>query len=225
VSTTGLYLTGCEPATGKSAVALGLQHLLARRITRLGVFRPAVADPERPDDLLELLRPAAARTASGVAHEQVRADEAAALEEIVARYHALAADCDGVLVVGSDYSGAGTAGELGFDARVALNLGLPVVCVVSGHRRAPEEVRSALTLGLTYIRRAGADVVAVIANRVPEAQLEGVRAGLGDSAYAMPEVPLLMAPTVAQAAEACGGEVIAGDPRLLGRETASSWPR
>ena len=36
--------------------------------------------------------------------------------------------------------------------------------------------------------------------------------------YALPEVDLLMAPTVGQVAAACHGEMIAGDPELLGRE-------
>ena len=54
--TPGVYVAGSEPATGKSAVALGVQQLLARRVERLGVFRPVVADRRaRPAD-----RPAAA---------------------------------------------------------------------------------------------------------------------------------------------------------------------
>ena len=36
--------------------------------------------------------------------------------------------------------------------------------------------------------------------------------------YVLPEVDLLMAPTVGQVAAACDGEMIAGDPELLGRE-------
>ena len=75
----------------------------------------------------------------GVGYEDVRADEARALEEIVARYRALAAQCDGVLVVGTDFAG-GTASELAFNARVALNLGLPALLVVSGHERTPAEI-------------------------------------------------------------------------------------
>jgi phosphate acetyltransferase len=102
--TPGVYVAGCEPATGKSAVALGVQQLLARRVQRLGVFRPVVADPEH-DPLLDLLRPSGAgflpyEASCGIGYEDVRADEARALEEIVARYRALAAQCDGVLVVG-----------------------------------------------------------------------------------------------------------------------------
>ena len=98
--TPGVYVAGCEPATGKSAVALGVQQLLARRVERLAVFRPVVADAEH-DPLIDLLRPdfVPYAAACGVGYEEVRADEARALEEIVARYRALAAQCDGVLVV------------------------------------------------------------------------------------------------------------------------------
>src|SRR4051812_24260583 len=142
--TPGVYVTGCEPATGKSAVALGVQQLLTRRVERLGVFRPVVADLEH-DPLLDLLLPLGGASlpyaaSCGVGYDAVRADEAGALEEIVARYRALAAQCDGVLVIGTDF--AGTASELAFNARVALNLGLPALLVVSGHGKSPEEIRT-----------------------------------------------------------------------------------
>src|ERR1043165_7922089 len=103
--TPGVYVIGCEPATGKSAVALGVRQLLARRLTRLGVFRPVVTDPGH-DPLVDVLRSDACpyEAAVGVSIDEVRADEDRALEEIVARYRALAAQCDGVLVVGTDYT-------------------------------------------------------------------------------------------------------------------------
>src|SRR3954468_15239107 len=219
--TPGVYVSGTEPATGKSAVALGVQQLLTRRVERLGIFRPVVADPEH-DPLIELLRPLGAsgvpyEASCGVGYEEVRRDEAAALEEIVARYRALAAQCDGVLVVGTDF--AGTASELAFNARVALNLGLPALLVVTGHERTPEEIRTAISVGLTTWRRWGPDVVAVVANRVRGFELDAVAAPRADPpVFALPEVGLLMAPTVGQVAAACHGEVIAGDAELLGRE-------
>src|SRR6187402_265656 len=168
--TPGIYVAGCEPATGKSAIALGVQQLLTRRVERLGIFRPVVADPEH-DPLLDLLRPLGSallpyEASCGVGYEDVRADEARALEEIVARYRALAAQCDGVLVVGTDFAGVGTAGELRFNARVALNLGLPALLVVSGHDRTGAEVRDALAVALTGVKSAGAEVVGLLANRV-----------------------------------------------------------
>jgi phosphate acetyltransferase len=220
--TPGVYVAGCEPATGKSAVALGVQQLLARRVGRLGVFRPVIADPDH-DPLLDLLRPSGAdflpyEASCGVGYEEVRADEARALEEIVARYRALAAQCDGVLVVGTDFAHGGTASELAFNARVAINLGLPALLVVSGHDRTPPEVETAISVALTTWRRWGSDVVGVVANRVRAENLDAVASGGDVPVYALPEVDLLMAPTVSQVAAACHGEVIAGDPELLGRE-------
>ena len=187
--TPGVYVAGCEPATGKSAVALGVQQLLARRVGRLGVFRPVVADPEH-DPLLDLLRPSGAdflpyEASCGVGYEEVRADEARALEEIVARYRALAAQCDGVLVVGTDFAHGGTASELAFNARVAINLGLPALLVVSGHDRTPPEVETAISVALTTWRRWGSDVVAVVANRVRAEDLDAIASG-GDPSMRCP---------------------------------------
>ena len=218
--TPGVYVIGCEPATGKSAVALGVRQLLARRLTRLGVFRPVVADPEH-DPLVAVLRSDAFpyEASVGVTFDDVRADEERALEEIVARYRALAAQCDGVLVVGTDYTSVGAGGEVQFNARVALNLGLPTLLVVSGHDRTVGEVREALAVAHTAVKGVGCEVVGMVANRV---RFDLVGDVASDDAitpvFALPEIDLLMAPTVGQVAAACDGEIIAGDAELLGRE-------
>src|SRR3954447_17328761 len=158
--TPGVYVMGCEPATGKSAVALGMRQLLTRRVTRLGLFRPVVAEADR-DPLVDLLRSDLLpfEASCGVPYDVVRADEERALEEIVARSRALAAQCDGVLAVGTDFAGVGTALELAFNARVALNLGLPALLVVSGHAREAAEVREAVAFALGTVRGAGCEVV------------------------------------------------------------------
>src|SRR4051794_75340 len=220
--TPGVFVTGSEPASGKSAVALGVQQLLARRIGRLGVFRPVVAHAEH-DPILDLLRPNGAEfvpyaASYGVGYAEVRADEERALEEIVARYRALAAQCDGVLAVGTDFANLGTTGELGFNARIALNLGLPALCVVNGHERSAQETCEAIAGALQRLRGAGCEVVAVVANRVPDSALDSVKVDGGVPIYAVPEVDLLMAPTVGQIAAACDAQMIAGDPELLDRE-------
>src|SRR3954469_11307639 len=176
--TPGVFVTGSEPASGKSAVALGVQQLLARRIGQLGVFRPVVAHPER-DPILDLLRPNGAEfvpyeASYGVGYAEVRADEERALEQIVARYRALAGQSEGVLAVGTDFANLGTSGELAFNARVALNLGLPALCVVSGHERSAQEACEAIPGAVGRLRAAGCEVVAVVANRMREDALEGV---------------------------------------------------
>ncbi|MGY1702244.1 phosphate acetyltransferase [Geodermatophilus sp. SYSU D00766] len=224
----GLYVTGCEPATGKSAVALGVFELLARRVGRLGVFRPVVSAREGTDGVVDLLLPRTstdlpADACTGVTYADVLADEDRALSEIVARYRALAARCDRVLVVGSDFSEAGAARELALNARIAANLGLPVLCVVSGRDRAPDDVAVAVGVGVDAMADAGTEVVAVVANRVPPRQLPAVRervAGLEVPVYVLPEVPVLTAPTMAEVARACRARPLAGDDATLGRETS-----
>jgi phosphate acetyltransferase len=226
MTTRGLYVAGSGPATGKSAIALGLHHLLARRIGRLGVFRPVVPFAGVRDPLVDLLRARGADTAPyeaslGVEYDAVRADAGGALEEIVTRFHALAAQCEGVLVIGTDFAGVGAAGELALNARIALNLGLPVVCVVSGHGRSADEVRSAVDVALSSMRDEGCDVVAVVANRVAGSDVDPLGARFGAEhvpVYVVPDVGLLQAPTVGEVVAACEAELIAGDPALLGRE-------
>jgi phosphate acetyltransferase len=218
--TRGIYVLGGEPATGKSAIALGVQRLLAGQVRRLGVFRPVVAGEGEADPLLAVLQADGAAVSWGVGYEDVRADERRALAEIVARHHALAASCDAVLVVGTDFAGVGTAGEHAFNARVALNLGLPVLCVVSGHARAATEIQSAVSVALTMMRRIGTQVVAVVANRVRPADVDAVAAEVSADVpvYVVPEDTLLMAPTMAEVLAACDGDLVGGSPEALGRE-------
>jgi phosphate acetyltransferase len=227
----GLYVTGCEPATGKSAVALGVFALLTRRVGRLGVFRPVVSAHDGAggaDGIVDLLLPRVPtelpyEACVGVSYADVLADEDRALSEIVARYRALAARCERVLVVGSDFTEAGASRELALNARIAANLGLPVLCVVSGRDRDAGDVAAAVGVGRDTVRAAGNEVVAVVANRVPPRQLPAVRERVGGGdvpVYVLPETPVLTAPTMAEVARACDARVLLGDEAALGRETS-----
>ena len=51
-----LYITGMEPGSGKSIVALGLMETLAGRSEQVGFFRPIVLSREEPDPQIELIR-------------------------------------------------------------------------------------------------------------------------------------------------------------------------
>jgi phosphate acetyltransferase len=225
--TRGICVVGAEQATGKSAVALGVRQLLAGHVSRLGVFRPVVAGEDDP--LLAVLRSNGGDAeqyagAVGVGYEDVRADEQRALAEILARYSALAASCDAVLAVGTDFAGVVRAGELAFNARVALNLGLPVLCVVSGHLRTAAEVQSAVSVAMNMMRRIGPEVVAVVANRVRPEEVDAVAAEVSADVpvYVLPEDDLLMAPTIGEVLAACDGELVGGSPEALGREALST---
>ncbi|MCV2395491.1 phosphate acetyltransferase [Actinotalea sp. M2MS4P-6] len=220
-----IYITSPEGDTGKSTVALGLVDLLTRTVTRVGVFRPVARSVAQRDYVLELLL---ARdgvdldydTCVGVTYDELHADPEAALSRIVARYHEVERVSDVVVVVGTDYTDVAGPTELAYNARIAVNLGAPVLLVVRGAGRRPDEVHSVAEVALAELRTQHAEVLGVVANRCPATLLEEMRAALGDAlpTFAIPDDQLLMAPTVRALMDAVDGRLVAGDEELLSRE-------
>ena len=134
-----VYLTAMGPASGKSIVALGLVELLSRRVSRVGFYRPIVQ--RLPDNDLELIRsryqmPDERIGYAYTAEERTRAGGAssAGMERIVARFKAIEAASDFVVVEGTDFTGASSPVELEVNARISEHLGAPIVAVVDGYR-------------------------------------------------------------------------------------------
>ncbi|WP_251153070.1 phosphate acetyltransferase [Cellulosimicrobium sp. Marseille-Q4280] len=226
-----IYITSPEGETGKSTIALGVLDLLARKVQRVGVFRPVTraAGPDVQDYVLELLLAhdgvdLTAEQAIGVTYEDVHADPEAALSRIVTRYHEVASVCDFVVVVGTDYTDVAGPTELSFNARVAANLGAPVLLVVSGKARQPDAVGNLIEVSVAELRSQHAQPIGVVANRVAPEDLDAVRALLaapgtdGVPGWAVPEDPFLDAPTVRTLMEAVGGRLAFGEEALLARE-------
>lgn len=103
-----IYLAAPESQTGKSTIALGLLHRLTAMVAKVGVFRPitrlcgAGLHPE-----LLLAHTSAGlpyERCVGVTYQKLHADRDDAIAEIVDSYHAMADECDAVVVVGSDYT-------------------------------------------------------------------------------------------------------------------------
>ncbi|HET9875785.1 MAG TPA: phosphate acetyltransferase [Mycobacterium sp.] len=228
--TSSIYLAAAEGGTGKSTIALGLLQLLVTSAGRVGVFRPIVRSGDEPDELLELLLTHATATfddharCQGVTYQQVYSDREAALSEIVARFHDIARQCDAVLVVGSDYSDVVNPSELSFNARIAVNLGAPLFLAINGHHRSAQTITEITQRCLAEVKATHAQPAAVIANRCPPESLDEVTtalSGIGLPAFAVPEVALLAAPTMAELCRAVDGTLYSGDPELLRREALS----
>ena len=114
----GLYIAATDAASGKTAIALGVAEAMSRRVQRLGVFRPVVAGGPTPDPVVELLRTRYRvdepyEACVGTTYDAVHIDPTRAVEDIVERYRDLASRCEAVLVVGTDFTEAGTATEFG----------------------------------------------------------------------------------------------------------------
>src|SRR6478735_1816386 len=192
-----VYVAGVEGFTGKSAVALGVLEQLSRRVARVAVFRPVVRAEASTGDVhdyvLDLLVSHDAVSLSydecaGVSYDDVHADPEDAMDRIVARYHQVAEQADAVVVVGSDYTDVGAPAEFAFNAQLAAN---------------------------------HATLFAVIANRVDPEATDRTAAALrreGVPAFALPEQPLLSAPSVGDLMAACDGRLVRGDESQLARE-------
>ena len=220
-----IYIASPNAGTGKSTVALGLIVCLTKVVAKVGVFRPFV-DSRDEDPFLNLLlaRSGSAAPAAqciGVTWDEYHAAPEESLSRIVDAYRAVARDHDVVIIDGSDFTDVAGTPELDLNARVAANIGVPVLLVVSG-RGAPEDVRASVEVSVAEIAENHARTVAVIANRCPAATRGAVAAALsgieGLTVTTLPEVPLLSAPSVREIADAVEGTLIAGDAALLERE-------
>ncbi len=223
-----IYIASAEGFTGKSSVALGLVDLFSSRVQRVGVFRPVARTDTGRDSVLELLLnlpgvDLAYDDCIGVHYEQVHSDQDAALGTIVQHYRELERQCDAIVVVGSDYTDLASPNELAFNARIAANLGTPVLLVVSGLDRTPEEVRQVVDVAVAEFKAGHANVVAIVANRSNPEDLTAVANAIDGAlpVFTIPEIPLLSAPTVAELMKAVHGELTSGDPALLDREAES----
>ncbi|MBJ7339986.1 phosphate acetyltransferase [Mycolicibacterium sp.] len=221
-----IYVASPEGDTGKSTIALGILHRLAAMVAKVGVYRPITRMGEDRDYILELLLPhttagLAYEDCVGVGYQQLHDDPDSALADIVERYHRVAERCDAVLIVGSDYTDVASPSELSVNARIAVNLGAPIVLAVRASDRTPEDVAHVVELCLSEIAGQHAYTAAVVANRCDPAELTAMAEALeplAPKSYVLPEEPLLVAPSVAELRDAVGGTVTSGDEDLLNRE-------
>ncbi|MCK8647374.1 phosphate acetyltransferase [Mycobacterium colombiense] len=224
---TAIYIAAPEPETGKSTIALGLLHRLTATVAKVGVFRPITrSDGDERDYILELLL---TRTTAGLSYEQcvgvtyqqLHADGDAALAAVVDAYHAVAEACDVVVIVGSDYTDVARPAELSTNARIAVNLGAPLLLTVNGKGRTAAEIAGVIDVCLAELDAQHAHTAAVVANRCDPDRLTDIAAALRNFAqrsYVLPEEPLLSAPTVAELEKAVGGTPVSGEESLRERE-------
>lgn len=240
-----LYITSAEGNSGKSTVALGLVDTLSREAKRVGVFRPVARSAKDANDyVLELLlsHPAvdlSYEEAVGVTYDQVHDDPEVALESIIERYRAVESKCDVIVIVGSDYTGITAPTELSFNARVAANLGAPVILVLGAREETHSSGRGLVqTTGRTAavmadlaeiaideLEEEHASLFAIVVNRSdPDkldeivSELSALEAVKGAPVWAIPEDRYLVAPTVKGVMESLGGTLFRGEEELLSRE-------
>lgn len=245
-----IYITSTEGLSGKSTIVLGVIDALTRSIPRVGVFRSIARSTSERDYVLEMLLDHIGVDLDydecvGVTYDEVRHDPDAALSKIVERFKAVEAKCDAVVIVGSDFTDVGSTSELGYNARIAANLGAPVLVVLNGRAdqgdrlgmsvaRTPEQLGQLMSLALTDISYQRAELFAVITNRADPTRLREINAAVhavvADApaadgtreapvgVWSIPEDVLLVAPAVRDIMLRLDGRLLRGDEELLTRE-------
>jgi phosphate acetyltransferase len=239
-----IYVASAEGHSGKSTIALGVLDTLCHSLQRVGVFRPIARSVAERDYVLEMLLQHDGVELSyeqtiGVTYDDVHNDPEAALSVIVERYKAVERECDAVVILGSDYTDVGSPSELSYNARVAANLGAPVLLVLGGRKgqgssetlgysepRTPEDMRQLTELALVELKLAHATLLGIVSNRADPEKLDEIRDAIGSAVdgpasipiWAIPEDRVLVAPTMQHLVEATAGSLLSGDPKLLNRE-------
>jgi phosphate acetyltransferase len=231
-----VYLATTGPATGKSALALGLMSFLEREIESVGYFRPIGRprhdDGSSPDPSVELIRTVFAlehdpKDMIGITDDRAtdlitsgRYDDM--LQEIVQAYKQYESEHDFVLIEGTNYQGPTVAFEFDVNADIARNLGAPILLAVSGRDRSTGEIVDNAILSKEKFAERGCDLLAVIVNRANAGDLENIsnalkrefeRAGIA-FAGAIPEEEILAKPRMDEIASALNAEVLYGEGYL-----------
>ncbi|MGO4681165.1 phosphate acetyltransferase [Microbacterium sp. 2MCAF23] len=243
-----ILITSIEGHSGKSLVALGVIDALSRAAARVGVFRPVSRASDGSDDVLEMLLSRTevgldAAECIGVGYDELHADPDAALGRILQRYRAVEAQCDAVVILGSDYTDVAAPAELGVNARIAANLGAPVLLVLGGRdtaghgerlgvteARTPAQVGQLARLGMAELAQERAVLSAIVVNRADGAQRDQIAAAVAAvlrerppsaeevPVWVIPEDRSLVAPSVRGVRTALDGRMVRGDEELLDRE-------
>jgi len=228
-----LYLATTESHCGKSLVSLGIMDILLRRSQRVGVFRPIIKchGPEKIDKNLELLLKYFHLPwdyEETFAWRQIEALDLLAqghhddlVNGVIAKYKALEAKSDFVLIIGSDLSSDTAALDFDINVELAQSLGSPVLLLASGAKDSMDEIVSPILMAVESFKRKGNQLVGTIVNRANPEKLDEIRTALKEAlppeAAVLAVIPAnkkLASPSVKEVVEHLGAEVLYGEDLL-----------
>lgn len=236
-----VYVASVEGHTAKSVVALGVLEALTKKFDRVGVFRSVTPD-EGLDSVLDLLisntnMDLDPQECTGVTYQQMHEAPERALGTILKRYKDLEEKCDAVVVIGSDYTDIFSPAEFSFNARVAANIGVPMILVFNGREvyttsehlgqaapRSSQDILSMAEQAMAVVREAHTTILAAVVNRADSDRLSSIREAVANAlpsdvpVWVVPEDPFLPAPRMGRILEEVQGKLLFGDPARLTSE-------
>ena len=233
-----IYIATSEANSGKSIITLGLMRMLLGKTAKVGYFRPIIDNVKKgkKDNHINTIishfqldinpNDAYAFTRSEFINMRNNGKEGEIFDTIISKYKALEEKNDFMLVEGSDFSGEGMAIELDANILIAKNLGIPAIIVSSGVGKTLEEFIEGLHLAYDSFREKEVEVLAVIANKVQEKNIEIVKNGVEKNlpkdvfVNVIPLIPALNNPTIKEIAKAIDAKILFGK-ELINNQTTS----
>jgi phosphate acetyltransferase len=233
-----IYIATSEANSGKSIVTLGLMRMLLGKTAKVGYFRPIIDDVKKGKndnhintiishfDLDIKPKDAFAFTRTEFINKRNEGKDGEIFDTIIEKYKALEEKNDFMLVEGTDFSGEGTAIELDANILIAKNLGIPAIIVSSGIGKTLEEFIGGLHLAYDSFEDKEVDVLAVIANKVQEKNIEIVKNGVQENlpkdvlVNVIPLIPSLNNPTIKEIAKAIDAKILFGEEHLNNQSTS-----
>ena len=228
-----IYLATTESHCGKSLVSLGIMDLLLRRSQRVGVFRPIIKcyGPDRIDKNIDLLlkyfklpwdyEETYAWRQIDALDLLAQGDHDELINGVIAKYKALEAKSDFMLIIGSDLSSESAALDFDINVELAQSLGSPVLLLASGAKENIDEIISPILMAIDSFKRKGNQLLGTIVNRVDADKLHEVRATLKSSLPAEAEVLGVIpadkdmeSPSMDEVVQHLGAEVLYGGDLL-----------
>lgn len=225
-----LFITTPLARSGKSIVALGVMECLTRQVDKLCYFRPIINvddDSDQVDNDIHLIR---THYKLNVPYESMYAfkiDEARdliaagkqddLLDGILSKYRKLEKRYDFILCEGTDVEDASNPLEIDINVEIANNLGCPLLIVESGNGKSIKQIRHSVKLTLKSANTRGAEIFAIIINRVDkdlisklQSRLQKFLSRLGIMLFILPEEARLDKPNLCEVAKHLQATTICG---------------
>lgn len=228
----GIYIATLEAQSGKSLVSLGLMQLALTQLPKVGYFRPIIGDSKKDNHIETLFKhfnikqpyeTAYAFTQSEYLDKINQGKQDELLDTIISKYKKLEEEFKFILVEGSDFSSEGNFMEFDFNVMIAKNLGIPAILISSGLGKNKKEFSASLQLAYNTYTEEDVEVLAVVANKIKQKNVELVQTLLKEllpakaDCFVVPRLEELLQPTLKEINEVLKGTVLFGQQHLGNR--------
>lgn len=226
-----LYVAAAEAMSGKSLIVLGFMELLSRHVGKIGFFRPIVKDGKEQDNHIRLISqrfklPFSYASMYGITSKQAfewiqAGDMDSIFTSVLNKYKNLEKECDFILIEGTDFRGSLVSFEFDMNARIANNLGAPILAVINGFGKNTNEVADAMQMVKSTLANENCAQIGTVINRVAEKDIAINKQLLdkfgkeGEINFVLPEKSVLQTITIRQISQALQAEHVYGNKENL----------